>query len=288
MEITPKVSPLVSCIIPTKNRPELVMRAIRSALEQSYSKIEVIVIDDSTDMHTQHLLSKSGLCIKYIKNVNSKGACYSRNIGLMESKGDYIAFLDDDDLWMPRKIEKQLRLANTYPIVGCNSTTIIRGKRHYTRRPAIVTYENLLYNNNCLGSCSFVMTASDAIQGCFFDENLKAGQDWDMWISIMKKNKISEAANADEYLADYNSGEHSRISNTAEATQAILYIYEKHLKEHTALSTRMFSLYNLLPTDGSLTLWIFREFLKSRMRGKGVVFFMKNLIEKSLRRTEVY
>ncbi len=102
--------PKVSVIIPTYNRPHLVSRAIRSVLEQSYQDFEVIVVDDGLDKRSKDVIEGIGDGrVRYIENVKSEGAPASRNRGAKESRGDYLAFLDDDDEWSPHKLELQIK-----------------------------------------------------------------------------------------------------------------------------------------------------------------------------------
>lgn len=282
-----KTNPLVSCIIPTKNRPDLVKRAIQSVLGQSYNNIEIIVIDDSTNDETQKTLIPLGGQIRYIKNEKSRGAPYSRNIGLNEARGDAIAFLDDDDIWLPQKTIMQLKWLEKYPLVTCNYITEIKRRRYFVKYPKIVSYEDLL-SFNALGSCSFVMVNSKAAKDCYFDENIKAGQDWDFWLSVMKKNLTEEAANAKEYLVKYNSGDFSRISNTNDILAAFYTLYHKRRPEYTLKSTRCL-FFNALRGDESFMLWILLEWAKVKMKGKGGVFFLAKLIVKKIfRRIELF
>jgi glycosyltransferase involved in cell wall biosynthesis len=280
--------PLVSCIIPTKNRPVLVDRAINSVLGQSYDNIEVIVIDDSTNNDTSKVVLQFGNRVTYIKNSQSKGAPYSRNIGLAEAEGDVITFLDDDDIWVQNKTELQLKLLQKYPIVSCDYSTSINAGKTYVRRPRVITFENMLYYNY-LGSCSCVMVTADAISNCRFDENIKLGQDWDMWLSIMRSNGIKQAANADEYLVDYNSGEHSRISNAVDPMPVMLKIYDKYKDEHTQFTTKMFYLYNMIPAEKSILVAMAKEMLKIKFNNKSIFYFISLLINKFFyRKTIVY
>ncbi len=282
-----KKKPLVSCIIPTKNRKELVTRAIQSVLGQSYKNIEIIVIDDSTNDETQKALIPLGGQIRYIKNEKSKGAPYSRNIGLKEARGDAIAFLDDDDIWLPEKTITQLQWLEKYPLVTCNYITEIKGRRYFVKYPDIVSYEDLLAFN-ALGSCSFVMIDGAAAKGCYFDENAKAGQDWDFWLSVMKQNSIGAAANAKKYLVNYNSGDFLRISNTNDILATFYALHKKRRSEYTLNATRCL-FFNALRGDESFMLWILLEWAKIKMKGKGGLFFLAKLVFKKLfRRIELF
>ncbi len=279
--------PLISCIIPTKNRPELLLRAVRSVIEQTYQKIEVIVIDDSTDSLTQQTLRQSPLPVRYIKNEQSKGASYSRNIGLLEAKGDIISFLDDDDSWMPEKIATQLKLIKHYPIVSCNCIAISDGRKSYISFPNFVKYRELLYYN-FIGSCSFVIIDRNIMKGCYFDEKLKCGQDWDMWLSIMNKNHIAEAANIGEFLVYYNQGQHSRITNTAERIPEVISIYEKYKDQPDVFTNEMFGLYYIISAEDSHLLRLLRGLAIARRKNKGLIFVIKTLVQRLFGRVVIY
>ncbi|MDZ8187881.1 MAG: glycosyltransferase family 2 protein [Nostoc sp. ChiSLP02] len=115
--------PLVSVVIPTRNRPQIVVRGAKSALNQTLRSIEVIVIVDGPDEETVNALSQIGdprlKVIELPKNIGPSGA---RNTGVREAKGTWIAFLDDDDEWLPEKLQRQLELANNskcdFPVIA--------------------------------------------------------------------------------------------------------------------------------------------------------------------------
>lgn len=107
------MKPLVSAVIPTRNRPELVLRAVRSALAQTYANIEVIVVIDGPDQATVSALEAvqvSDARLRVLPLPQSVGACDTRNAGIEAANGEWIALLDDDDEWMPEKLEKQMEL----------------------------------------------------------------------------------------------------------------------------------------------------------------------------------
>ena len=282
-----KTNTLVSCIIPTKNRSHFVTRAIQSVLRQTYNNIEIIVVDDSTNGETEKALAFLGGHIRYIKNEQSRGAPYSRNIGLDEARGDAVAFLDDDDIWLPEKTITQLKWLEKYPIVTCNYIAEIKGRRHFMKYPEVVFYEDLLAAN-ALGSCSFVMIDRNVTKDCRFDEDLKSGQDWDFWLTVMKENSIEKAVNVGKYLVDYNIGDYSRISNTNEMPAAFLVLYDKRRSEYTPKSTRLLFLYNAFQARQSFMMWILREWMKAEIKGKGYFFLTKLVIKRFFRRMELF
>lgn len=268
----------VSCIIPTKNRPDLVRRAIESVLAQTHRDVEIIIVDDSTNDETQKLISSLGGSVRYIKNEKSRGAPYSRNVGLSEAKGDAVTFLDDDDLWLPEKIERQLETLGRYPMVTCNYIMDVRGKRRYFRYPRVISYEDLLCFN-ALGSCSFVMVDGSAAKDCFFDENIKAGQDWDYWLTVMKKNNAGEAGNAGGYLVEYNSGHFSRITTTVDVAPAVEELYNKRVSEYTPELRRWMLFYN----DQRKRTWFEYEWGKAKRKNRAGLIFMAGQTIKKLR-----
>lgn len=101
--------PLVSTIIPTFNRAHLVPEAIDSVLRQTYPNVEIIVVDDGSTDETQECLKRYGNRIKLIKQENA-GPSAARNRGIAAAQGALIAFLDSDDLWLPEKLERQVRV----------------------------------------------------------------------------------------------------------------------------------------------------------------------------------
>lgn len=268
----------VSCIIPTKNRPDLISRAVESVLAQTHTEIEIIIVDDSTNNETQRVVSSFGGSIRYIKNEKSRGAPYSRNVGLSEAKGDVIAFLDDDDRWFPKKIEKQLETLIGYPIVTCNYIMDVRGKTRYFSYPRVILYEDLLCFN-ALGSCSFVVVDAVAAKDCFFDENMKAGQDWDYWLTVMKKNNSNKAGNAGEYLVEYNGGHFSRITTTVDVLPVVEELYSKRTIEYTPELRRWMLFYN----NQEKRSWFEYEWGKAKRKNCAGIIFMAGQTIKKLR-----
>ena len=91
---------LVSAIITTHNRAELLTRAIESVLGQTYQEMEVIVVDDASTDNTSDVCAKYPIKYIYIPEAESQGGNYARNLGIRAAKGEYCAFLDDDDYWL--------------------------------------------------------------------------------------------------------------------------------------------------------------------------------------------
>jgi glycosyltransferase involved in cell wall biosynthesis len=115
---------MVTAVIPTRSRPDLVLRAVRTALGQTYANLEVIVVIDGPDPATSAALATIGdERLRLLALEQSMGGSDARNKGVQHAKGQWIAFLDDDDEWMPTKVEKQLdralRSDSANPVVAC-------------------------------------------------------------------------------------------------------------------------------------------------------------------------
>ncbi len=120
-------SPLVSVILPTYNRGKLVSKSINSVLNQSYNNFELIIVDDgSTDQTEKIINSFNDNRIVYLKHNYNKHASAARNTGIAKSKGEFIAFLDDDDQWLPKKIRKT-NIINSKTSTKCRIDLLLDG-----------------------------------------------------------------------------------------------------------------------------------------------------------------
>jgi len=190
---------LVSVIIPTHNRPShIVMRAIKSVVNQTYKNIEIIIVDDSDcdfpqRMEVANSIKSISSTIKYIKHASSRGGCAARNTGLKNAKVYYVAFLDDDDQWLPDKIEEQLRVFDNPNIALVYCGTIVRNEGincQYVRNSVYkrgLVYEYLIRNNNFIGGSSNPLIKKDCLNEIGgFDEDMQSQQDYDLWLRLTK------------------------------------------------------------------------------------------------------
>lgn len=187
--------PLVSAVIPTRNRPGLVKRAVVSALNQTYSNLEVVVVVDGPDpLTTRELAEISDPRLRVIVLPESEGGAGARNAGVQAASGTWIAFLDDDDEWLPSKIECQmasaLRSHHKIPVVS--SRIIARtSRRDYIwprRLPAanepVSDYlfaRKGLFQGEGLLATPTLFAKRDFLLEAPFRRGLKKHQDWD-WI----------------------------------------------------------------------------------------------------------
>ncbi|MCJ7617299.1 MAG: glycosyltransferase [Desulfobacterales bacterium] len=192
--VKPKLSkkrknPLVSIIIPTYNRGWTLKEAIDSVLAQDFTDFELIVADDGSNDNTQDILNSYKEDIIVLHQGN-KGVSAARNRGIASASGQYIAFLDSDDLWLPQKLSTQVDFFNTNPealICQTEEKWIRNGifanpkKRH--RKLSGDIFEQSLYL--CLVSPSAVMMKRSLFEKTgIFDESLPACEDYDMWLRV--------------------------------------------------------------------------------------------------------
>jgi glycosyltransferase involved in cell wall biosynthesis len=184
--------PTVSVVIPTYNRQNLIKQAIGSVLQQTFPNLELIVIDDASQDNTQEVVeSFADPRIHYICHQQNVGECATRNTGLQVCRGEYVAFLDSDDEWLPHKLETQLQLFDQSPSnVGAvySAINVVQVDRTFTKsHPGYGNgdiHGNLLYHN-LVGTPSTVIVKRDYLQqGLRFDISLRCCGDWDMWLQL--------------------------------------------------------------------------------------------------------
>jgi len=186
---------LVSAVIPTRNRPNLVARATKTALNQTHRDMEVVVVVDGPDDATSRALSAIGdPRLRIVNSPDSRGGSAARNAGVQAANGDWVAFLDDDDEWLPRKIELQLsaagRSAHSIPVVLCRmiARTPLADYVWPRRLPEpgepineyLLCRKSVFHSRGVIQS-STLLTKRDFLLRVPFRDGLKKHQDWD-WV----------------------------------------------------------------------------------------------------------
>jgi glycosyltransferase involved in cell wall biosynthesis len=188
-------NPLASVVIPTRNRPELVGRAVRSALQQTLTDLEVIVVVDGPDPATVSalkVLQDTDSRLRVLPLPQNRGGSDARNAGIDAAKGKWIALLDDDDEWMPQKLEKQLALgecsSHRYPVISCKIIgRTPSGDSIYPSREPFLPFADYAWRHRGLlqteGSlyCPTLVAPSALFRECPFTSGLRRHQDWD-WV----------------------------------------------------------------------------------------------------------
>ena len=192
---------MVTVIITTCRRtPDVVERAIRSVIAQTSNDWELLIVDDSPETYgkrdtVRQMISRYAAYhpITYIANESNLGACYSRNRGLSMAKGEYVAFLDDDDEWLPEKLARQAAVLDQLPenvaLVYCHNYRVTEGKTDRTliTRPQKRgdLYTALLRYGNYIGGMSIPMMRTTCVrQAGEFDPLMQSAQDLDLWLRL--------------------------------------------------------------------------------------------------------
>ena len=182
----------ISVIIPTFNRADFILQAIKSVQNQSISVDEIIVIDDGSTDGTKELLKDENIVYIYQKN---SGVSAARNQGIKKAKCDWLAFLDSDDLWHKDKIKEQVALHVNNPTLKASFTDekwirngkIVNKKKHLRKEEP--TFLNSL--RTCkIGVSTFFVHKCVFDEVGLFDENLKVCEDYDLWLRILQKYPI--------------------------------------------------------------------------------------------------
>ncbi|AOW19509.1 glycosyltransferase family 2 protein [Urechidicola croceus] len=217
--------PLVSVIIPTYNRPYYLKETIESVVNQTYDNIEIIVIDDgSKNNYAEKICNEFKICRYFFKQ--NGGVSSSRNLGVLKSKGEFIAFLDDDDLWKSKKLSKQIAILNSQPKIDLvhSSAEIINENGQLTGK-VIGASQNKIHLRsgyvfwNALGtwlvkSPTPLIRKSVFKKDMMFDESIYAGEDTDFYQRLFYRHKINYI---NEPLAYYRQYENpSRLSTQKE------------------------------------------------------------------------
>ena len=234
--------PLVSVIIPTFNRETTIKRAIDSVISQSYSNIEVIVVDDNSNDRTAEIMEQysNSSHINYIRLKKNIGGAAARNVGIKHSKGSYIAFQDSDDEWLESKLEKQMNVFQKKKSVDVVFSKIIRiseEKRSIFPKSDISEVEDAhtsFLKENYIGTPSAIIKKEklDQIEG--FDESLPRLQDWDLFIQL---SKFCTFFMVDEVLCNAYLQSNS-ITQNKKALIETLKIFDKKYKDSVEALSR--------------------------------------------------
>lgn len=179
------MQPVLSVVVPTFRRPRLLQRAVKSALGQTFSDLEVIVVNDDPEKPVS--LQVNDERVRLVTNTRARGACGARNTGLELAKGRYFTTLDDDDEFSPTRLELLLKsYASRYSFIS--SAIVAVGQSIETtcfKRRRVIDLPSVLWGN-CCGPTGLAETERlKALGG--YDETLTSAQDWDLWIRMIER-----------------------------------------------------------------------------------------------------
>lgn len=253
------INPLVSVIIPTHNRANLLPRSINSVLSQTYKNLECIVVDDGSNDNTHKVVAdiKDDRLI-FLQHDKNKNASVARNTGIKHAKGDLIAFLDDDDEWLPTKLEKQVPLIQSLtPDVGMvycwmdyyDKNGKLISEVHPTLRGYI--FPNVL-DAQRIGGCPTLIVRReviDLIGG--FDESLQRSNDGDFIRRVCQKYEVDFIPEAlvniyiEHGYKRITSEEKQGIINAIRAETVKFEKFETELKKNPKQRSNIYTLIGL-------------------------------------------
>ena len=271
---------LVSAIITTHNRKDLLKRAIDSVFLQNYSNIELIVVDDASDDGTSGVCNDKRIKYIFIPKSESHGGNYARNLGIKASQGEYCAFLDDDDYWLPEKIEKQVEL-----IEKMNCGLVYCGRRKEILKDSGVVFQELLPHSSCCGVLkrkilSTIVTTTSCILAKrqalvdvgMFDEDLFFWQEYELTIRLAQRTPFYYV---NEPLTIYrvDTRDTQRLTNKYyEWKKAVKYIHDKHADLYRQLNfIEYYEVMNLVWVDA------YKRCKSSGLKGHYYLYYMASL-----------
>jgi len=232
--------PLVSVYMPTKNRIELLKRAIKSVLNQSYENIELHIVDDgSTDGTYCYLneLAKQNKNIFIYRNEQSIGACAARNIAINNAKGEFVTGLDDDDEFLPNRISSLMEAyVDDYAFV-CSSMFWDYGNKKRVidaSQGEITLTQQLSYNE---ATTQILVRKDRVIDVGGFDESFVACQDYDLWTRLIIKYGSAYRIAEPTYIINDTATTERMIGNP-KSVQGYVQYFEKHRALMTATNIK--------------------------------------------------
>ena len=236
---------LVSIIIPAYNKAALTVKTVESALNQSYHNIEVIVVDDGSSDNTSEHLNRFKDKIKYIYKKNA-GACSARNLGLRFAKGEFVGFLDCDDLYDPKKIEACIGYLEKYPKYGFVHTAVdfiddkgnIVGHLSHPKSRYQGWSANRLILGNYICNSTVIIKRSCLDKSGYFDETIFTPADWDLW---MRLAEVTPVGYIDEALTQYRVSDNYILDRLELAESEEKIVIEKFFtrnSQHNSLFKR--------------------------------------------------
>ena len=237
-------APQVSAVITTHNRLELLKRAVESVRSQTYPNVELIVVDDASTDGTDQWCREQDFRFIHIPKEESRGGNYARNLGVRAAKGVYVAFLDDDDYWLPEKTTKQVRL---FERMDCELVHCLKrieqilpdgGVQYSDQKPSPYHWGDMSRKVLCgiLTTTSLMMVKRQALLDVgLFDEHLRFWQEYELTIRLAQRKPFYFVP---EPLCVYrlDRNDKGRLTNKYfEWKESVRYIREKHKELYATL-----------------------------------------------------
>tara|TARA_B100000929_G_scaffold281367_1_gene260331 strand:+ start:761 stop:1546 length:786 start_codon:yes stop_codon:yes gene_type:complete len=256
-----KAEGLVSVIMPAYNSEVFISESIQSVINQTYPNWELLVIDDASSDSTKKIAEKFSSednRIRFFQNSSNSGTHHSRNRGIKAASGDFIAFLDADDLWKPEKLEKQLKILSKPNIAACfSSYELIDEKGTHLNKMIealpVLHYDKLL-KANYVGNLTGIYNVN--ILGKIYCPDISKRQDWALWLKVLEEGGPMEGIQ--ESLAFYRKRKNSISKNKIEMLKYNFSVYRYVLK------------YGFLKSNWRMMLFLYEQFFVKSKQTKTI------------------
>lgn len=283
------LSPTVSVIIPTYNYGSFIGEAIESVLAQTFPVSEIIVVDDGSSDNTEEVVGKFGNKVKYIKQKNG-GVGLARNTGVKHSTGEFIAFLDADDIWLPHKLERQIQLVQNDEEIGLVTTGLrefdASGKTvgEYQNGQNGWCAENILLSEPVVGPPStFLLKRGvfEKVNGFDETKDMHPAEDWEFCYRVAREFKL---AYLPELLVEYRYHGNNAHLQIPKFERAMLLAYEKTFRNNTVemqkLKSRSYGILHRVLAGSYFRVRNYRQFIKHSLKSfwlypQNVAYFAK-------------
>ncbi|MEP0404698.1 MAG: glycosyltransferase family A protein, partial [Lentilitoribacter sp.] len=243
----------ISVVIPNYNRVGELYRSLKSISYQTRLPDEIIIVDDCSDASIYKYINDvyeefyPEFTLITLRNNINMGANYCRNRAMKQASSDFIAFLDSDDIWLPQKIEKQVKLIQAAKTKASSSILCATARYRVTSDGTIMCGQNIrnsfsyldLCHSNLIGPLSSVMVSREAalaIDG--FNERLPASQDWDFYLRLFSE---TEFINCRDRLCVYFDHDKNRISkNARNRLKGLIYIFDRYVSSKSTFRKKIF------------------------------------------------
>jgi glycosyltransferase involved in cell wall biosynthesis len=234
-------SPRVSIIVPAYNNADYTFETVESILAQTYTDYEVLVVDDGSTDHTCDVLRQFGNRIKYVYKENG-GACSARNLGIEMSRGEFIACLDCDDLWLPEKLAHSIATFDENPeaafvYTGCyliDAEGKVVGQVRNLCEASEKSYSAVL-GNSAIPAPTVVIRKSCLDKVGLFDECIFIPADWDLWLRLSREYPICYV---DHVLSKYRLASNFTMKHISLSLDEHMYVLDKQFDGNTMFANR--------------------------------------------------
>ncbi|XQW85922.1 glycosyltransferase [Thalassotalea piscium] len=280
--VEPNYSPLVSVYIPTKNRLDLLQRAIKSVEEQTYKNIEIVVVDDGSVDGTKSWLKAQQVInskLKIILLEQSIGAPNARNKAIQTASGELITGLDDDDYFLPKRIEHLVTKYDSKYAFVCSGYFWSYGKNKIklNNDEKLITLSDQLYKN--YASNQVLINRQKLISVGGYDGSFVSCQDWDLWTKIIKTYGSALRISEVDYVIDVNHG-NNRITDNTNRVKGFEQFKDKYINLMSKAHLKSITFHILVAKGEKFTFKMLIQYATLPMFNRNVKYWLSSAFPK--------